>query len=123
MSHWPVQLALVADNTPFLKDADLLLVADCVPFAMADFHEKLLDGRVVVVGCPKLDDSQEYVDKMTSILLHSRPRSLTIVHMEVPCCSGLCRIAKAAVDAVDDSIPVEDITVSRDGAMIARNAW
>ncbi|MEA1952506.1 MAG: 4Fe-4S binding protein [Planctomycetota bacterium] len=123
LSHWPVQLALVAGNTPFLKEADLLLVADCVPFAMGDFHEKLLAGRVVLVGCPKLDDAQSYVEKLTSIFVHSRPSSLKIVHMEVPCCSGLCRIVKEAVDAAGHDIPVDDVTISTSGAVIATRTW
>ncbi len=123
LSHWPVQLALVAANTPFLKEADLLLTADCVPFAMPDFHEKLLAGRVVLVACPKLDDTGAYIDKMTSILQHSRPRSLKIVRMEVPCCSGLCRIVKEALDAVGHDIAVEDVTISTTGAVIATRTW
>lgn len=123
LRHWPVQLALVAANTSFLKEADLLLVADCVPFAMADFHQKILAGRAVLVGCPKLDDAQAYVEKLTSIIVHSRPRSLTIVHMEVPCCLGLCGIVKAAIDAIQYDLPVEDITISTTGAVIAKRTW
>ena len=123
LSHWPVQLTLVAADAPFLREADLLLAADCVPFAMADFHRQLLDGRVVVVGCPKLDDSEAYVAKMSSILLHSRPSSLTIVHMEVPCCSGLCRIVQKAIAEVRHELPVKDITISTTGAVIAENNW
>ncbi len=123
LSHWPVQLALVAANTPFLKGADVLLCADCVPFAMADFHQKLLDGHVVIVGCPKLDDKEAYVEKMTSILVHSQPRSLTIAHMEVPCCSGLSRVVKKAIDGVQYDLPVKDITISTTGAVIATRSW
>ena len=123
LSHWPVQLALVSANTPFLKGADLLLVADCVPFAMPDFHQKLLDGHVVVVGCPKLDDTEAYVEKMASIVVHSQPRSLTIVHMEVPCCAGLCRIVKKAIDGVQHDLPVKDITISTTGAVLASRTW
>jgi Pyruvate/2-oxoacid:ferredoxin oxidoreductase delta subunit len=123
LRNWPVQLALVADNTSFLREADLLLVADCVPFAMADFHEKLLNGRTLIIACPKLDDAEAYVNKMTSILLYSKPSSLTIAHMEVPCCSGLCNIVKKAIGAVPDDIPVEDITISTNGTVKARNTW
>ena len=86
LSHWPVQLTLVPPNAPFLRDADLLLVADCVPFAMAEFHGRFLNGHPVVVGCPKLDDVQSYVRKLRAIFEQSSVRSLTIIHMEVPCC-------------------------------------
>ena len=118
LSHWPVQLTLVPPGAPFLQNADLLLVADCVPFAMADFHGRFLRGRSVVVGCPKLDDPQSYVDKLTGILEQSTLRSLTIIHMEVPCCTGLCRIAKMAVEAAGRDIPVEEVTVSVDGHVV-----
>ena len=91
LTHWPVQLRLVPPTAPFFQDADLLLVADCVPFAYADFHRRLLRGRPVVIGCPKLDDRQAALDKLTAILTHSSVRSLTVVHMEVPCCHALCR--------------------------------
>jgi len=115
LSHWPVQLALVPPEAPFLQNADLLLVADCVPFAVADFHTRFLRGCSVVVGCPKLDDPQSHVDKLASILGQSSVRSLTVVHMEVPCCTGLCRIAKTAVEASGREIPIREVMVSVDG--------
>ena len=120
LRNWPVQLALVAADASFLNEADLLLVADCVPFAMADFHGQFLDGRPVAVACPKLDDAQAHIEKLASILVHSRPRSITIVHMEVPCCSGLCRIVKAAVDSSGRNIPTKDITVGINGAVLGQ---
>ena len=119
LSHWPVQLALVPPNAPFLQDADLLLVADCVPFAMPDFHSRILRGRPVVVGCPKLDDPNSYVIKLDSIIAQSSPRSLTIVHVEVPCCAGLCHIASAAMKAAGRTVPVRDVIVSVDGRVLA----
>lgn len=118
LSHWPVQLALVPPNAPFLQDADLLLVADCVPFAMADFHSRFLDGHAIVVGCPKLDNSGTYVQKLRAIFEQSSIRSLTIIHMEVPCCTGLCRIARAALEAVGRNIPVKEIVISIDGRVV-----
>jgi NAD-dependent dihydropyrimidine dehydrogenase PreA subunit len=123
LSHWPVQLALVPPDAPFLRGADLLLVADCVPFAMADFHSRFLRGRPVVVGCPKLDDVRSYIDKLTAIFELSSIDSLTIVHMEVPCCNGLCHIAKAAIEASNSPVRVTDLTVSTDGRVIAENVW
>ncbi len=123
LGHWPVQLTLVPPGAPFLQDAELLLVADCVPFALADFHERFLHGRAVVVGCPKLDDPQSYVDKLAAILEQSSIRSLTIIHMEVPCCTGLCRIAETAMETAPRAVPVKEITVSVDGRVIAEKDW
>jgi Pyruvate/2-oxoacid:ferredoxin oxidoreductase delta subunit len=118
LSHWPVQLRLVPPNAPFFQDADLLLVADCVPFAYADFHRRFLGGRPVVVGCPKLDDAQAAMDKVAAILRASTIRSLTVVHMEVPCCTGLVRIARAAIAASGKEIPLDDATISIRGQVL-----
>jgi Pyruvate/2-oxoacid:ferredoxin oxidoreductase delta subunit len=118
LRHWPVQLKLVAPGAPFLKDADLLLAADCVPFAMADFHSTFLRGRSVVIGCPKLDDPAPYLEKLTEIFKRSGIRSVTVLHMEVPCCFGLKRIAEAALEAAGDRIPMRDVTVSLEGKVV-----
>ena len=123
LCHWPLQLTLVPPGAPFLQNADLLLTADCVPFAMADFHARLLQGRSLVVGCPKLDNPQSYVDKLTDILQQSSLRSLTIVHMEVPCCTGLCQIARMALENSRQSVPVREVTVSVDGQVISDQQW
>lgn len=119
LSNWPVQLRLIPPDAPSLEGADLLLAADCVPFALADFHGRFLRGRPVVVGCPKLDDPECYVRKLADILTCSSVRSLTVVHMEVPCCSGLIRIAEAAIEAARRDVPFYDITVSIQGEVIA----
>jgi ferredoxin len=118
LGHWPIQLHLVPPNAPFLKEADLLLVADCVPFALADFHRRFLRGHPVVIGCPKLDDGQFYLNKLAAMLGMSSIRSLTIVHMEVPCCQGLVRIAQAAVRASDREVPLEEVTISIRGKVV-----
>ena len=112
LSHWPVKLRLVPPTAPFFQGAHLLLVADCVPFAYADFHERLLQGRPVVIACPKFDDRQPALEKLTAILVLSSVLSLTVVHMEVPCCTGLVRMAEAAVTASGRDIPLEDVTIS-----------
>ncbi len=117
LTHWPVQLKLVAPGAPYFDDADLLLTGDCVPFAMGDFHRRFLRGRPVVVGCPKLDDAEYYVEKMTEILAASTVKSLTVVHMEVPCCFGLRYIAERAAAACGKSIPIRDVTVAIDGSI------
>lgn len=115
LTHWPVQLRLLSPQTPFLKEADLLLVADCVPFAMGDFHNKILKGRTIAVGCPKLDDSELYVQKLTEILKINNLNNLTVIHMEVPCCSGLTQIAQRAVKNSSVKISFEDVTIDLKG--------
>lgn len=120
LGHWPVQLKLVARTAPYFADADLLLVADCVPVAVADFHQKFLKGRAVAMGCPKLDDAQFYIEKLADILQANTIRSLTVVHMEVPCCSGLTRVAREAIAACGKNMPFEDVTVGLRGDVIAR---
>ena len=118
LSHWPVQLKLVSPGAPYFKNADLLLVADCVPFAMADFHRRLLSGKSVAIGCPKLDDAGFYVEKLAEIIDVAAPASLTVVHMEVPCCFGLTRIAKQAIARAGASLTFDDITVGVQGDVI-----
>lgn len=118
LGNWPVQLRLVPPSAPFLQDADLLLVADCVPFAYADFHRRFLPGRPVVVGCPKLDDAPFYVDRLAAILAQSSIRRLTVVHMEVPCCTGLVRIAQSAIAQSGRNVPLDDVTISIRGEVL-----
>lgn len=118
LGHWPVQLHLVPPNAPFLKNADLLLVADCVPFALADFHRRFLRQRPVVIGCPKLDDTHAYVEKLSAMLRVSAIQSLTVVRMEVPCCLGLVRVAQAAMRAAGREVPLEEVTISIRGKVI-----
>lgn len=118
LGNWPVQLKLVPPNAPYLKNCDLLLVADCVPFAMGDFHNKFLKKNPVVVGCPKLDDKQFYIEKLTSILKENSPKSLTVVHMEVPCCFALTQIAQKAVALSGLQLAFDDVTISLKGRVI-----
>jgi len=115
LMHWPIQLKLVSVNAPFLKDADLLLTADCVPFAMGNFHSRLLKNHSVIIGCPKLDDAGFYIEKLTQILNSNSFKSLTVVHMEVPCCFGLTRMVRQAIANSGKALSFEDITVSLDG--------
>jgi Fe-S-cluster-containing hydrogenase component 2 len=123
LTHWPVQLTLVSPTAPFLREADLLLVADCVPFAMSDFHGRILQGRAIVVGCPKLDDASRYVAKLADIFRQSAIRSLSIVRMEVPCCGGLCHIAKKALESSGRAIPLREVTVGVNGQVLSEQAW
>jgi Fe-S-cluster-containing hydrogenase component 2 len=112
LSHWPVQLKLVPVKAPFFEDADLLVVADCVPVAFPDLHAKLLRGRPIVIGCPKFDDAQGYAEKLGEILKQNEVRTVTVVHMEVPCCSSMKGIVDYAVRASGKPIPVMSATVS-----------
>ena len=115
LAQWPVQLKLVSPAATYFKNADLLFVADCVPFAMGDFHGKLLKQRPIVVGCPKLDDVDYYIDKLSDIMTQSGLASLTVVHMVVPCCSGLSYIAKQAIERSGVDLVLEDITINLEG--------
>lgn len=111
LSHWPVQLSLVPATAPFLKEADLLLAADCVPFSYAGFHQDFLRDHALLVACPKLDDFQAHIRKLTDILTHSSIRSTTVVRMEVPCCSGLVHVARQATSASGKDIPLREVII------------
>jgi len=115
LGQWPVQIMLVPAHAPYLKNADLLIAADCVAFAYADFHEDFLKGKVLLVGCPKLDDADFYKEKITQILKDSDIKSLTCVHMEVPCCFGLVKIVKEALKASGKDTPFEEVNISIKG--------
>jgi Fe-S-cluster-containing hydrogenase component 2 len=117
LAHWPVQLHLVNPAAPWLRGVDLLVAADCVPFAYARFHDDLLAGRAVVVGCPKLDDLAAYVEKLTAIFRTAAPRSVTVARMEVPCCGGISMAARRALEAAGHSAPFRDVVVGVDGAL------
>jgi NAD-dependent dihydropyrimidine dehydrogenase PreA subunit len=112
LTHWPVQLKLVPPQAPYFANADLLLVADCVPFAMGDFHNRFLKDHSIIVGCPKLDDSNFYVDKLAAILKANKLNSLTVIHMDVPCCSGLTHIARQAISKNKIEMSFEDVTIN-----------
>ncbi|MCE5186552.1 MAG: 4Fe-4S binding protein [Planctomycetaceae bacterium] len=118
LAQWPVQLKLVSPMAPYFAGADLMLVADCVPFAMGDFHQRLLKGKAIAIACPKLDDTGGYAQKLADILTTGQPKSLTVVHMQVPCCTGLVRLAHAAVALAGSELKVEDITISLQGKVM-----
>jgi Pyruvate/2-oxoacid:ferredoxin oxidoreductase delta subunit len=118
LGNWPVQLKLVSPSAPFLKGASLLVCADCVPFASPDFHERYLDGRVLLVGCPKLDDLEFYFEKLKMIFASSKPRDITVIRMEVPCCYGIVKAVEAARDATSAEIQLNTITIGINGEII-----
>jgi ferredoxin len=115
LSNWPIQLRLVNPKAPYFQDADLIVVADCVPFVYGNFHHDFLKGKSIVVGCPKLDDVQFYEEKLAEIFCQSKIKSITVVNMEVPCCNGLHYIVKKVVDRSGKNIPVEQVIIGIKG--------
>jgi len=111
LSHWPVQLTLVPPGAPFLKDADLVLAGDCAPFAYAGFHHDFIKDHALLVACPKLDDFQAHQRKLTEILCQSSVKSITVVRMEVPCCSGLVHMARQAITDCGRDIPLSEVVI------------
>ena len=111
LRQWPTQLHLVPPTAPFLRGADVLLAADCAPFAYADFHEELLKGKALLIACPKLDNTAPYLDKLVAMIEQSEISSLTVVHMEVPCCSGLIQLARQAVARSGREIPLATVCI------------
>jgi ferredoxin len=117
LGNWPVQIHLLPLQAPYYQGADLLLAADCVPFAHAGFHQNLLRGRTLAIGCAKLDDAIFYTEKLANILSANDIRSLTVAHMEVPCCFGLEHVAAQAVAKSGKQVPIETVIIGRDGAI------
>ena len=118
LRQWPVQIRLLSDKASFYDNANLLIAADCTAYAYARFHEDFIRNHVVLVGCPKLDDT-DYQEKLTAILKNNNIRSMKVVRMEVPCCGGL---EYAAVNALKNSgkfIPWQVVTISLDGKIIS----
>lgn len=115
LKQWPVQLHLVPPTAPFLQNADVLLAADCVPFAYADFHKDFLKDKALLIACPKLDNTEPYLAKLTAMIQQSQVRSITVMHMEVPCCTGLVHLARQAVEASGRDVRFETIRIGIQG--------
>ena len=120
LSHWPVQLALIPPHAPFLAGADIALIAHCVPFAYPNVHQDFIKAHAVLIACPKLDDYAAHASRLAAIVQRARPASLTVVHMEVPCCFGLARMAQDAVAAGGGTVPLRDVTVGVRGDVLPR---
>ncbi len=118
LGHWPIQIRLIPPEAPFLKNAHLLVTADCATVAYPDFHARLISGKAVMMGCPKFDDQQAYVKKFTEIFKKADVSSITCVFMEVPCCAAMPRILKSALNASGKSIPIQNYIISPDGRLI-----
>jgi NAD-dependent dihydropyrimidine dehydrogenase PreA subunit len=120
LSHWPVQIMLVPPTAPFLKGADLLVLADCVPVAFPTLHRDFLQGKRVMLGCPKFDNAEAYIDKFAQICQQSGIRSITSVVMEVPCCSALPVIVQKGMQRSGVQIPMEEVVISVRGKILQR---
>ena len=120
LTHWPVQIRLAPPNAPFLQGAHLLVVADCVPISYPNFHRDFLAGRVVLVGCPKFDDVDLYVQRFADMFRASDIKSVMVVVMQVPCCQGLPMVVKEGMRQASKSVPTEKIVITLEGAILRR---
>lgn len=119
LTHWPVQLHLIAPHAPAFQGADLLLAADCTAYALADFHQTHLSGRALAIACPKLDAGQDvYLEKLTALIDVAGINTLTVMIMQVPCCGGLLRLAQAALQRATRQVPLKCVVVSIKGEIL-----
>ncbi len=118
LSNWPVQIKLAPVNAPYFSSADLLIAADCTAYAYGNFHNDFIKDRVVLIGCPKLDDG-DYSEKLKAIITNNDIKSVTVVRMEVPCCGGIEMAARNALKQSGKFIPWQVVTVSTDGKILA----
>lgn len=120
LRQWPIQLHLVNPNASYFQGADVVLAADCVAFAMGDFHERLLKNKSLAIACPKLDTNKEvYLDKLSTMISDSKINTLTVPIMEVPCCGGLIQMAKMAVQQSGRNIPIKKLVIGIKGDILA----
>ncbi len=120
LGNWPVQLALVSPDAEYFKGADLLIAADCSAFAFGAFHSELLDGRKLMIACPKLDDRGLYLDKLTELFKKANPQSVSVVIMEVPCCRGLIETVYLALVQAGVKTKVQEYILSVDGQLVKK---
>lgn len=116
LSTWPVQINLVNPGADYLQGADLLIAADCTAFAYGNFHNDFIKGRVTLIGCPKLDDNNYYTEKIATILRQNNIASITVVRMEVPCCSGIVSAVKQAMLDAGTIVNYNEVTIELDGS-------
>jgi len=121
LRNWPIQITLVPPSAPYLKGADLLISADCVGSSHPNFHDELVQGKVLLIGCPKLDDADAYLEKLTQMFTESTPKSVTCAHMTVPCCSGLVQLTKQAIADSGKTIPLAKVTIDVNGKQVQRS--
>jgi hypothetical protein len=121
LTQWPIQIKLIGTVAPFLQEADLLVAADCTAFATPGFHEKFLPGKKVLIGCPKLDNGMQYVEKFGEIFSGNSIKAVTCLRMEVPCCGGMTAILKEALNRSGKKIPFTEIIVGVKGDVLSEN--
>ncbi len=122
LRQWPIELHLVSPEAPYYQNADVLLAADCVAFAVGDFHKDHLKGKALAIACPKLDDGQDiYVQKITSWIDDANINTLTVMIMQVPCCMGLVSLAQQAASASKRKIPIKSMVVSLEGDILSED--
>jgi len=115
LRQWPVQLHLLPPTAPFLRDADLLLAADCAAFSSGDFHSRYLKDHALAIACPKLDDPAGYVEKLAGMIKEGGIRSITVLTMQVPCCRGLEQLARLAIQIAGRALPMRRVVLSLEG--------
>ena len=120
LTHWPVQIRLVPPSAPFLKGAHLLVAADCTAFSYAGFHTDLLEGKALMIGCPKFDDADDYLSKFVEIFKNAGIKKVTVAEMEVPCCSKLPMIVRKAMEISGKNIPMEEVVIGIRGEVLKR---
>lgn len=122
LTHWPVQLHLISPNAPFFKDADLLVAADCVPFSTPNFHSRFLKGKKLIIACPKLDSGQEeYLEKLKALIDDAKVNTITVMKMEVPCCSGILSLVQKAASMSERKVPIKQMTIGIKGDVLSEN--
>jgi hypothetical protein len=120
LRQWPIQMHLISPNAPYYKGADVVLTADCVAYAFADFHKDYLKGRAIAIACPKLDEGQDtYLAKIKSWLEDAEVNTLTVMIMQVPCCGGLLHLAKQALEGSKRKVPIKSIVVGVEGEILS----
>lgn len=123
LRQWPVQLHLISPTAPYFQGADVLLSADCVAYAVGGFHPEYLKGKALAIACPKLDEGQEiYAKKISSWIDDARINSLTVLTMQVPCCSGLLHLALRAAQEAKRKVPIKHMVISLQGEVL-REEW
>ena len=123
LREWPIQLHLVSPSAPYYQGADVLLSADCVAYALGGFHPEYLKDKSLAIACPKLDEGQEiYLEKIKSLFDDARINTLTVMIMQVPCCSGLLNLAIEASKKAERKVPLKNLVVSLEG-VILQDEW
>jgi hypothetical protein len=119
LRQWPIQMHLIMPTAPYYQGADVLLVADCVAYALGSFHTDYLKGKSIAIACPKLDDGQDvYVEKIKSWFEDAKINTLTVLIMQVPCCGGLLNLAQRALEESKRKVPLKYIVVSLQGEIL-----